>query len=433
MEFYFSDANLTKQRVMKEIIQASEYVPLNLFVEKFNKLAQLSKDVEDLRRALKNSDKLELSEDGSGVKRKVPFDPTKVKSEQVVENCTVYVENIPTHVNHEWIVKIFQEFGQVAYVSLPKFKRSKQPKGFAFVEFEDEDAAKRCLEAFGEMGGCLPTNIDPSALMSITSFNDEKETDSSKKGGGRNLRKRTRAAASLSKEPDVDELGEKRIKSEATVVVKKEDVDSGEEEHPDTLSKEAPFEGDITSESELPEDIPPASTEVEDVKMTKKRRRKNRRKNMPESDEKLESDLIQLKILPKRNWRQLRNRYLNLQRENFGKLKAQLRNCSARLPFEPQQTSSGQFKSVCIRINLQSPPESRETLVSQITSEVAPPDWNNFVKYVDYEENGTEAIVRLDGGPGAGPAISDFLKSANSVFQKATFMSGKLESYPNPN
>lgn len=71
MEFYFSDSNLTKQRVMKDIVQASEYVPLNIFAEKFNKMAQISKNVDDIRRALKKSEKLELSEDGTGVKRKV--------------------------------------------------------------------------------------------------------------------------------------------------------------------------------------------------------------------------------------------------------------------------------------------------------------------------------------------------------------------------
>lgn len=355
----------------------------------------------------------------------VPFDESKVKDEQAVENCTIYVENIPSHVNHEWIEKIFQEFGQVAYVSLPKFKQSKEPKGFAFVEFEEEEAAKRCLEAFGEMGGCLPTTIEPSSLMSITSFNVEKSETNKSHG---NPRKRTRT--------EVDGEDHAGIKEESMLEkkLKIDDIEKPREkgsndrlketnvvEHEPNKATEIKLESEETSDTGGKGGIED-STKVE---KKNKKRRKNRSKGIPENDEKLESDLIHLKILPKRNWRQLRNRYLNLQRENFSKLKAQIKSHGgSRFAFEPQKTSSGQYKSVCVKIMFGSPCESRQSLVSQISTELAPSDWPDFVKYVDYEEGSLEGVVRLNGTPGAGPAINSFVQKATAIFQKATVMTG---------
>lgn len=47
-------------------------------------------------------------------------------------------------------------------------------------------------------------------------------------------------------------------------------------------------------------------------------------------EEKLEGDSIHLRVMPKKTWRQLRNRYLNLQRQNMSKLKKQLRDNNLR-------------------------------------------------------------------------------------------------------
>ena len=55
----------------------------------------------------------------------------------------VYVENIPSTSNHDTLKEIFSRFGNVEYVSLPKFKTTGDIKGFAFVEFADEESARR--------------------------------------------------------------------------------------------------------------------------------------------------------------------------------------------------------------------------------------------------------------------------------------------------
>lgn len=62
MEFYFSDANLSKDRYLGDLIKADPFVPLAEFL-KFNKIRSLTQDVGDIVKAMKHSTFLELSED----------------------------------------------------------------------------------------------------------------------------------------------------------------------------------------------------------------------------------------------------------------------------------------------------------------------------------------------------------------------------------
>lgn len=67
MEFYFSDANLSKDRFLSELIKSEPYVPLEIFL-KFNKLRSMTQDLTHLVKALKFSTELELSDDKTKVK-----------------------------------------------------------------------------------------------------------------------------------------------------------------------------------------------------------------------------------------------------------------------------------------------------------------------------------------------------------------------------
>lgn len=62
MEFYFSDANLSKDRFLGDLVKRNPYVPIELFL-KFNKIGSLTQDVNDIAKAMKNSTCLELSDD----------------------------------------------------------------------------------------------------------------------------------------------------------------------------------------------------------------------------------------------------------------------------------------------------------------------------------------------------------------------------------
>lgn len=62
MEFYFSDANLSKDRFLGDLVKNDPYVSLDTFL-KFNKIRSMTTDITDIAKAMKNSTLLELSED----------------------------------------------------------------------------------------------------------------------------------------------------------------------------------------------------------------------------------------------------------------------------------------------------------------------------------------------------------------------------------
>jgi La-related protein 7 len=62
MEFYFSDANLTKDRFLGDLVKNNPYVPIDTFL-KFNKIRSMTTDVTIISKSIKKSDQLELSDD----------------------------------------------------------------------------------------------------------------------------------------------------------------------------------------------------------------------------------------------------------------------------------------------------------------------------------------------------------------------------------
>lgn len=66
MEFYFSDAALSKDRFLCQLIGKDPYVPLDIFLT-FNKIKSLTDNAGDIARALRGSTRLEISEDGTKV------------------------------------------------------------------------------------------------------------------------------------------------------------------------------------------------------------------------------------------------------------------------------------------------------------------------------------------------------------------------------
>lgn len=62
MEFYFSDANISKDRFLGDLIKADPFVPLDTFL-KFNMVRKMTQNIVDIVKALKHSTELELSED----------------------------------------------------------------------------------------------------------------------------------------------------------------------------------------------------------------------------------------------------------------------------------------------------------------------------------------------------------------------------------
>lgn len=432
MEFYFSDANITKNRMMRDIVEkanqeAEGYVDLTVFLD-FTKIQHLTNNIHHIQKALRNSKKLELSPDELKAKRKVAFDPVNLKSDDAVEECTIYVENIPRDAEHEWLEKIFQAFGPVAYISLPKFK-SGQHKGFGFVEFDDVEAARSCLEAYGEDGACLPSDINPAELRSIKSFNEE-QAGTSKSSGNHSKR---RAGEALAQDDDEPKSKKKRHDGSS----------SSSDEHESKNVENGDNDAEVCTST---------------VKKTRKKRKKNKAKKTGEA--KLESESIMLKVLPKKTWRQLRNRYLNLQRSNMAKLKKQLQKDQIRAQhfknfYQPQhqqeqdhyeqpashnatkyehephaEYSETRTLDHIMEIKLTEPAESTDSFRHKITVELAEQDEDEamisgFIKFVDYKENGCQAYVRVNADESFSTRAESLLTRAGDAFASARFLSGK--------
>ena len=77
------------------------------------------------------------------------FLSTNTLSFIVYNLISVSQEGIPNKVDHGWVTTEFSSYGPVAYISLPKYPSTGDLKGFAFIEFETEEAAKKCLDTIG--------------------------------------------------------------------------------------------------------------------------------------------------------------------------------------------------------------------------------------------------------------------------------------------
>lgn len=317
MEFYFSDANLTKDRFLGDLVKSDPYVPLEVFL-KFNKIRSMTHDVNDIAKAMKNSSILELSEDKWKVKRKTPVLPYDADAR------TVYVESIPVTASREWLQRVFSDYGPVAYISLPKFKNSHKIKGYGFIEFTKSEDAQKCINKFTKMGCKLPTCMPPEELSSIKMFSIEepcedmlenKEDYEPPKKKKKNKEKKPNKGLELKLE---ESDNDKRVETPSE---ENKSISTPTEEN--KMITDMEFKDELTSQDE-------AKDEQDTQRKKKARKRtakeKSKTKNNLSSNEAPKGALWGLQVLSKSEWKALRNKYLNLQRKYMKELKMNLQN-----------------------------------------------------------------------------------------------------------
>ncbi|XP_052739347.1 la-related protein 7 [Bicyclus anynana] len=327
MEFYFSDANLSKDRFLGELVKNDPFVPLSEFL-KFNKIRSLTQDVNDIAKAMKHSTFLELSDDKLKVKRRTPMLPYDADSR------TVYVESIPVTAGREWLERVFSDYGHVAYISLPKFKNSNKIKGFAFIEYDKPQDAQKCLNAFNKMGCKLPSSTAPEELSSIKMFSVD------------NIEENPEIHENTENNPDGKEEYEppkkktkKRDKKPPKTLDLKHDQESDNEKRTDTPTEDnksvtTPSEEGKTTDVELEskddltshDEGKPSDSTVRKKKIKKRSSKEKGKAKALAKDEALKGALLGLQVLPKLEWKSLRNKYLNLQRRHMKEVKINLRN-----------------------------------------------------------------------------------------------------------
>ena len=66
----------------------------------------------------------------------------------------IYVGNLPFSATEGEVAELFGQYGEIVSCSLPKDRETGRPRGFGFVEMEDEDAKKAIAALDGQpLGG----------------------------------------------------------------------------------------------------------------------------------------------------------------------------------------------------------------------------------------------------------------------------------------
>ncbi|XP_075056572.1 la-related protein 7 [Mixophyes fleayi] len=393
VDFWFGDVNLHKDRFLREQIEKSRdgYIDLSILAS-FNKMKKLTTDAKLIARAVKNSSVVEVNLDSTKIRRRLPLG----QKPEDVDARTVYAELLPKNVTHSWIERVFAKCGTVVYISIPRYKTTGDPKGFAFIEFETREQAGKAVELLNNppeeaprKAGMFPKTVKsklvPELRASETHDIEEKKKKKKKKSKSRKESnekaeeenhdqnmdvstkeekpKRHRSSVSESSMTETSEAKEQTFKKETRKRERAESSDQSEEgrsgkrkrssseEHDSSSSKHrrghAKNEAVNSRSAMMPTDLPECkevSTEEEKDTIEKKEtsavKVKRKRKKKHKERYRVGEEVIPLRVLYKKEWVDLKAEYLALQRASMASLKKSLSggNPSSAGEMEAEQT-----------------------------------------------------------------------------------------------
>ncbi|NXG74260.1 LARP7 protein, partial [Baryphthengus martii] len=370
VDFWFGDVNLHKDRFLREQIEKSRdgYVDISLLVS-FNKMKKLTTDGKLIARAVKSSSVVELDLEGTRIRRRQPLG----EQPKDVDSRTVYVELLPKNVNHSWIERVFGKCGNVVYVSIPRYKSTGDPKGFAFVEFETKEQAEKAIEFLNNppeeaprKPGIFPKTVKnkpvPQLNASNSSVAEEKKKKKKKKSkikkessvqaavepkeshtnattGQVSKSKRHRTSSECSEMEGIEthrqhSKREKRKwdRTESSEVSwesrpgKRKRTSSGNGETSTPKVKKTVQEDEAHPVKEEATEAPKDSNEVsaeddKDKKDTSLSKSKRKHKKKHKERHKMGEEVIPLRVLSKIEWIGLKQEYLALQKASMASLK----------------------------------------------------------------------------------------------------------------
>ncbi|XP_028939625.1 la-related protein 7 isoform X1 [Antrostomus carolinensis] len=370
VDFWFGDVNLHKDRFLREQIEKSRdgYVDISLLVS-FNKMKKLTTDGKLIARAVKGSSVVELDLEGTRIRRRQPLG----EQPKDVDSRTVYVELLPKNVNHSWIERVFGKCGNVVYVSIPRYRTTGDPKGFAFVEFETKEQAEKAIEFLNNppeeaprKPGIFPKTVKnkpvPALNTSNSSVVEEKKKKKKKKS---KIKKESNAQAAVeTKESNTSTTTEQVPKSkrhrtssecsemEATETHrqpskrekrkwdrtesseapwesrpgKRKRTSSGDGEASTPKAKKSVQKDEVRPVKEETREAPKDSNDVsaeddKDKKDTSLSKTKRKHKKKHKERHKMGEEVIPLRVLSKTEWMDLKQEYLALQKASMSSLK----------------------------------------------------------------------------------------------------------------
>lgn len=150
VEYYFGDANLSRDRFLQSKIKEDEggWVPLEIMI-RFNRLKTLTEDFEEITAALAKSTSglLEVSEDKLKIRRSsdkpIPNDTTEHRQE--IRKKTIYCKGFKTDDTLDTIQKFLDEFGETSQIQMRRDK-DRNFKGSIFATFDKEESAQKFLD-----------------------------------------------------------------------------------------------------------------------------------------------------------------------------------------------------------------------------------------------------------------------------------------------
>ncbi|XP_074849518.1 la-related protein 7 [Carettochelys insculpta] len=425
VDFWFGDVNLHKDKFLREQIEKSRdgYVDISLLVS-FNKMKKLTTDGKLIARAVKSSSVVELDLEGTRIRRRQPLG----EQPKDVDSRTVYVELLPKNVNHSWIERVFGKCGNVVYVSIPRYKSSGDPKGFAFVEFETREQADKAIEFLNNppeeaprKPGIFPRTVKnkPVPALNTNECCVVEEKKKKKKKKSKMKKESSIQSAAESKEPNMDTTAEQINKSkrhrttsesletevsgvhrqpskkekkkcdrtessaltEESGLGKRKRSNSGEVEALSTKVKKTAQKDDVHSAKEETtedqKDSKETTTEEEkegEKKDTSLSKSKRKHKKKHKERHKMGEEVIPLRVLSKSEWMDLKQEYLALQKASMASLKKTMSQIKSECA-EKMETDSGvqkdpQTKNVKSTNEDSGTPEKANTMGPQFVSGV---------------------------------------------------------------
>ncbi|NXP76701.1 LARP7 protein, partial [Ramphastos sulfuratus] len=370
VDFWFGDVNLHKDKFLREQIEKSRdgYVDISLLVS-FNKMKKLTTDGKLIARAVKSSSVVELDLEGTRIRRRQPLG----EQPKDVDSRTVYVELLPKNVNHSWIERVFGKCGNVVYISIPRYKSTGDPKGFAFVEFETKEQAEKAIEFLNNppeeaprKPGIFPKTVKNKPVPTLNTSNstavEEKKKKKKKKS---KIKKESHGqAAAETKESNANTTTQQAPKSKRHRTSSECSEMEGTETHRQlsrkekrkwdrTESSEAPWESrpgkrkrissgdgetstpkvkktvpkdEVHSVKEETTEAPKESNDIsaeedKDKKDTSLSKSKRKHKKKHKERHKMGEEVIPLRVLSKTEWMDLKQEYLALQKASMASLK----------------------------------------------------------------------------------------------------------------
>ncbi|MFN3233786.1 MAG: RNA recognition motif domain-containing protein [Gammaproteobacteria bacterium] len=94
----------------------------------------------------------------------------------MTQQSKIYVGNLPYEINEDGLRDMFVKYGDIAEVKLIKDQATGRSKGFAFITFDQDSAAKSALESDG-------TEIQ-SRRIKVSAAREDRAGGGGRRGGG---------------------------------------------------------------------------------------------------------------------------------------------------------------------------------------------------------------------------------------------------------